>query len=99
MLTPNDGRLIVELVKNEGGQIIMVNQSSDIGENLKCAKVVHPGESKFKKGQLVAVMEYSLGGIYKDIKGFQQASPTELNKIENMVHVIAEADIVAYDSK
>lgn len=97
MLKPNTGRLIVELVKNEGGQIVLPTSSSDIGENLKCARVVDAGDSDFKKGQLVAVMEYSMAGIYKDIEKFQTVSPTELSKLENMVHIIAEEDIVGYD--
>jgi hypothetical protein len=99
MLIPNKGRVLVELVKEKEGDIILLNPSSSIGENAQCARIVHPGETSFTKGQLVAVSEYSLMGMYKDLKGFEEGVPrSELSKPENQLHLVAEADIIAYDA-
>ena len=98
MLIPTTGRIIVELVREPQGAIITLESSSSIGENLQCARIVHPGDSDFKKGQLVAVMEYSMAGIYKDLAAFERGvSRTDLGKKENQYHVVAREDIVAYD--
>jgi hypothetical protein len=101
MVKPNTGRIIVELLKQPDGQIILpTRENIKAGENAYIGKVVEPGESQFKKGQLVMFAEYSMVGFYKDIKGLGEGtvSMSEMTKPENMYHVIAEMDVMAYDA-
>lgn len=99
MTTPNEGRIIVELLKQEDGQIILpTRENVKAGENAFIGKVVHPGDSKLKKGQVVMFAEYSMVGFYKDIKALAdgKVSLTDATKAENMHYVIAKYDIMAY---
>lgn len=102
MLTPNKGRIIVELLRTgekEGEIYLPTRENVKAGENLLIGKVVHPGESELKKGTLVMFQEYSLSGVYKDVKELAEGKVgmTEASKTENQLHVIAELDIMAYE--
>lgn len=111
MLVPNDGRILVELIKNKntGSAIILpeTSQGADVGENLQLCKIVHPGlaytnfqgiemKPKFKEGQLVGVMQYSLTGIYHDPQAVAEgkATMTEMMKPENKKYIVAAFDVV-----
>lgn len=103
MIAPNNGRIIVELLKTgeKNGEIFLpTRENVKAGENLLIGKVIHPGDSDFKEGQYVMFQEYSMSGIYKDIKALVDGtvSMSETTKPENQYHVIASADIMAYDN-
>ena len=100
MLTPNTGRIIVELIKpgeKEGEIYLPDRENVKAGENLLIGKVIHKGESDFKEGQIVMFQEYSMSGVYKDVKALVDGtvSVSETMKPENQYHVIAVADIMA----
>lgn len=113
MLTPNTGRIIVELLRtgDKQGEIYLPQRENvKAGENLLIGKVIHPGETeprqfanqekpvpKFKEGQIVMFQEYSMSGVYKDIKALVDGtvSISETMRPENQYHVVAEADIMA----
>lgn len=102
MLVPNDGRIIVELIKGQEGQIVLPDRdASKIGENAQIGKVVHCGASKFKNDQLVVFSEYSAVGVHKDFKGFLagEVSLTDIitAKPEDMHFIIAEMDVMAFE--
>ena len=100
MVTPNKGRIIVELLKQEDGQIILpTRENIKAGENAQIGKIVHAGDSQFKKGQVVMFAEYSMVGFYKDIKSLAEGkvSMSQVNKPENMYYVVAGCDIMASD--
>jgi len=99
MIAPNKGRIIVELIKRNEGQIFLpTRQNVRAGENAYVGKVVHAGESQFKKDQLVLFADYSIVGFYHDpekiVSG--EVSDSEATKPENMHYIIAEDDIIAY---
>jgi hypothetical protein len=101
-MKPNTGRIIVELIRSgdkEGDLFLPTRENVKAGENLLVGKVIAPGDSSFKEGQLVMFQEYSMSGIYKDIQALVDGSVpvSETIKPENQYHVIATSDIVAYD--
>lgn len=103
MITPNTGRIIVELLRTgeKNGEIFLpTRENIKAGENLLIGKVINPGDSTFKEGQVVMFQEYSMSGVYKDIQAIVNGavSITETTKPENQYHVVAAMDVMAYDN-
>lgn len=104
MIKPNEGRIIVKLLRTgeKQGQIFIPNRENvKAGENLYLGHVIDGGLSKFKAGQLVMFMEYSMAGFYRDIKSLAEGSVSlsETGRPENMYFVVAESDVMAYDAE
>lgn len=121
MMIPNEGRIIVELVRKKGdeGGIILpetVDGTLKAGEDIWLGRVVHPGKPvalpslpgvdkdlsvrpEFKKGQLVAFMEYSMHGFYRDISALVdgKVSAADQANPENKYYIVPEADVMAYE--
>ena len=98
MLVPNIQRVIIkpiliDEIKSSG--LVLAGQLK-AGENLYYGEIIHPGTTKFKKGQGVFYSEYSAASLidYRAvIEGTKKFS--EVSK-EGLV-VVAEDDILAYD--
>lgn len=104
MLTPNKGRIIVELLRTgdkEGELYMPSRENMKAGENLLIGKVIHKGDSDFKLGQYVMFQEYSMSGVYKDIKALVEgkASISETLKPENQYHIVASEDVMGHDAE
>lgn len=101
MVKPNNGRIIVELLKQPDGQIILpTRENIKAGENAYIGRVVDPGDSDIEKGKLVMFAEYSMVGFYKDIEALAEGKVTmsEMAKPENQYHVVAACDVMAYQA-
>lgn len=102
MLVPNEGRVIVEFLKEKEkeGQIILPNrENATAGENLIPARIVNPGDSGLKKGTLIALGEYSIMGIYPDLKAIEAGtvSRSAIEDAKNQLHIVSKHDIIAYE--
>lgn len=101
MIVPNKGRLLVSKVKGEVFQdnnIVLPGQLKS-GENLFAGEVIDPGETKLHKGQLVWYSEFSCARIVdmgKVLRGEWKVD--EAIKADNLLYVVAEDDIMAYDN-
>ncbi len=96
MLKPNTGRVIIERLnisdKIKTSSVIVPGQLK-AGENLFIGKIVHAGDTSFKKGQIVYYSEYSTAALYefsKD-KTFVETLRTD------PLYVVAEDDIMALE--
>lgn len=101
MIVPNEGRVIVELIKEKQGQIFMPgSDNAKAGENLYIGRIVAPGTSVFKKGQIVMFMEYSMASFYKDYPRLEKESVlvSEQNDPANRWYVLAADDIMTYEA-
>lgn len=100
MIIPNEGRVVVELLRGEEGAIKLDRDSSKIGENAQLGKVIHPGETNYKEGQVVIFSEYSAVGFHNDVEGFLEGKvkvqDIALAEPEDMHFLLAEADIMGY---
>ena len=67
MIVPNSGRVIIkrlkisDQIKTSG---VLVPGQLKAGENLFIGEIVHPGDTKFKIGQVVYYSEYSAAALY-----------------------------------
>lgn len=104
-IIPNEGRIIVRIIRTGGGKVgkIYLPQRENVsaGENLYIGRVVHPGDSLFKKGQIVLFAEYSMFGFYYDLDTLARGEVTksEALDIEYHLHVVPTADVMAYDER
>jgi len=101
MLIPNTERIIVKRLKlPEASSAIILTESGRVtaGENLFYGEVVHPGTTKFKKGQRVYYSEFSaaqmfdLGGVFKG-----EESRTDAMHKDRALYVVPADDVLAYD--
>lgn len=100
MIVPNNERVIVKRFTNEDVKTsaILLPGQLKAGENLFVGKILHPGNTKFQKGQIVYYSEYSaskLVDLTKALKG--EETVTEAAKTE--LFVVAEDDIMAFDDE
>ena len=100
MIVPNTQRVLIKRVnRDEDKQTgILIPGQLKAGENLFYGEVIHPGDTKFKKGQHVYYSEYSaaslvdVGSYLAGKMGLGQA----MNE-KNIYYVVAEDDIMAYE--
>lgn len=101
MIVPNTQRVLIKPVTVEdvkiGGGIVIPGQQK-AGENLLYGEIIHPGDTRFKKGQFVYYSEYSAATII-DFPSLVSGAKTfaEITKEEGFV-IVAEDDIMAYDA-
>lgn len=101
MLKANIERIIVKPVEQQAlsqSNIIMPGQMKT-GENLLVGIVEEPGETKFKKGQIVYYSEYSASAVV-DLNGLFKGTMTfgEISKNTDIAYIVVAADdIMAYD--
>lgn len=101
-IAPNDERVIIRLVQitREMSPILMPGQLKS-GDALHCGEIIHPGNTKFKKSQIVYYSEYSaakLTNIGSVLRG-EQTMGEIMASSEKDVHVVAADDIMAYEEK
>lgn len=97
MIVPNIERVIIRPVvvdELKGSGIVLAGQLK-AGENLFYGEILHPGDTKFKKGQGVFYSEYSAANLL-DLRACASGERklSELQK-EGAV-VVAEDDIMAF---
>ena len=99
-IIPNIERVLIRLVEasREITPVLIPGQLK-AGENLHCGEIVHPGNTKFKKGQIVYYSEYSasalinFGSVLRGEQGLGEAISGE------KYYVVAADDIMAYEEK
>lgn len=102
MITPNVDRVLIKkitITEAQQGNIIVPGQVV-VGENLYAGEIVHPGTTKFKKGQLVYFSEYSASAI-TDIGTVVAGKETmsDVRQKGSQILVVAEDDIMAYEEE
>ena len=63
-IIPNTYRVLVKRVEVPQISHILTPGQLKAGENLLAGIIVHPGDSQFKKGQLVYYSEYSASAVF-----------------------------------
>lgn len=102
MIVPNTQRVLVKRVNREEDKRsgLIIPGQLKAGENLFYGEVVHPGDTKFKKGQHIYYSEYSaatlidVGSVFKNKITMGQA----INE-KNVYYIVAEDDIMAYEEE
>lgn len=98
-LIPNSGRIIVQLLKPKtlAGSLIIPRDNAKIGENLQMGEVIDGGDTMFKKGQLVTFAEFSMLGVYPNIRAVVngEVPASVYTSVSEQVHIIPADDVVA----
>lgn len=100
MIVPNTARVLLRKIKGEVFQdnnVVLPGQLKT-GENLFSGEVVHAGKTKLHTGQLVWFSEFSCARIVdmgKVLRGEWKVD--EAIKESNLLYVVAEDDIMAFD--
>ena len=68
------------------------------GENLHCGKIIHQGNTKFKKGQVVYYSEYSAAAML-NIGSVLRGEQTLGDALKDPIYVVAADDIMAYEKE
>lgn len=101
-LQPNDLRVLVKRVVSAAnpGKILMAGQLV-AGENLLVGTVVATAEgSKFRTGQIVYYSEYSAAAVMDMAKFFKgEYTLSQVYNVGNMMTVVPEDDIMAYETE
>lgn len=100
MLVPNTDRVLIKRIKISADTIkqqIILPGELKAGENLYLGEVVHPGSTKFTKGQKVYYSEYSAAAI-QDISAIERGEKKYM-KEEDAIFVVAQDDIMAYEEE
>lgn len=100
MIVPNTERVLIKRVNREEDKQsgLLIPGQLKAGENLFYGEIIHPGQTKFKKGQHVYYSEYSAASLI-DV-GSVLAGKLTLGQSMNEKHiyyVVAEDDIMAYE--
>lgn len=100
MIVPNKDRVLIRKVANEEAQSanILLPGQLKVGENLYAGEVIHAGESALRVGSLVFFSEFSAAGV-TDLGAVlrKEKQLSEVMNGENILYVVAEDDIMAYD--
>lgn len=100
MIVPNIQRVLIKRInreedKNSG---LIVPGQLKAGENLFYGEVIHPGTTKFKKGQHVYYSEYSAASLIDVGSVFaKKFTMGEAMAQKNIYYVVAEDDIMAME--
>jgi len=100
MLIPNTDRVLIKRIDISADKIkqnFILPGELKAGENLFLGEIVHPGDTKFKKGQKVYYSEYSTAAI-QDIGAIERGEKKYLSK-EDALFVVAQDDIMAYEEE
>lgn len=101
---PNDERVLVKLAQRDEkeikeGELILPSGNATVGDNtVRVCRIVHPGNSSFKEGQMVYAQEYSMMAVadYKQyLKG--EITLSKLFDLKNLMYSVSRFDIIAYD--
>ena len=103
MLKPNSGRVLVKPLFKEAtlnSQDTIESQIVKAGEDLFVGRIVEPGDSKFKVGQVVYYSEYSAAMVF-DMEKFVAGEQTleEALKDKNIFVVVACDDVMAFQEQ
>lgn len=99
MICPNTNRTLIKRVSNESvSNSIIVPGQLKAGENLFVGEIVHGGDTKFIKGQIVYYSEYSAAAI-TDMAAVMRKEKTlgQATSEKEVLYVVAEDDIMAYE--
>lgn len=98
-ISPNDERVIIRLIKTTSAMSAVLTPGQlKAGEALHTGQIVHPGDTKFKKDQIVYYSEYSaakLTNVGSVLRG-EQLLGTAMG--EGDYHVVAADDIMAFEN-
>lgn len=99
MIIPNTDRILVKRISADSieSNILLPGQVK-ASENLFVGKVVHGGDSKFKKDQLVYYSEFSAAQVL-DIGSVIRKERTmgEVTSDKDQLYIVAEDDVMAYE--
>lgn len=97
MVVPNTNRVIIKPIEIEelGSSGLVVAGQLKAGENLFYGEIVHPGDTKFEKGQGVFYSEYSSANLF-DVRPLIDGSKSFKEVREDGWVVVAEDDIMAF---
>lgn len=100
MLTPNAERVIIKRFSNDDVKTSGILQPGQLkaGENLFVGEVIHPGTTKFSKGQVVYYSEFSASKLV-DLSRALKKEETMTEAAKRELFVVAEDDIMAYESE
>ncbi len=97
MFIPNTYRVIIKPIQTReitSSGVILGGQLKS-GENLLYGEVVHPGDTKFEKGQKVFYSEYSAASLV-DARSLHDGSRTYTDVKDDNYVVVSQDDIMAY---
>jgi co-chaperonin GroES (HSP10) len=93
---PNSERVIIRLIQQARISPVLLPGQLKAGENLHCGEIIDPGETKFKKGQIVYYSEYSASQFYNLGSVFR--GEQTMGEVMNEAYFIVSADdIMAYE--
>ena len=99
-VVPNEERVILRLVQaTKAMSPVLMPGQLKAGEALHCGEIIHPGNTNFKKGQVVYYSEYSaaqLTNIGSALRGEQTLG--EIMR-KDSYYVVAADDIMAYEKE
>ena len=97
MICPKSHRVLISRISNEdvknANGIVLPGQLK-AGENLFVGNIVHPGDTKFTKDQIVYYSEYSASSVTDMSKVLTKEGTRAEAKT---YYVVAEDDIMAYE--
>jgi len=99
-IIPNTERVLIRLLQSiptENAPVLIPGQLK-AGENLLCGAIIHPGNTKFKKNQIVYYSEYSAATV-ANIGGVLRGELTMGEAIQEKLYVVAADDIMAYEEE
>ncbi len=96
-IIPNTERVLIKLLQSARSltPILMPGQLK-AGENLHCGEIFHPGDTKFKKGQIVYYSEYSAAAVM-NIGSVLRKEQSLGGAMKDRIYVVAADDIMAYE--
>jgi len=99
-IIPNIERVLIRLIEasREITPILLPGQLK-AGENLHCGEIVHPGNTKFKKGQIVYYSEYSASELINFGSVLRGEQELGVAMSGEKYYVVAADDIMAYEEK
>lgn len=98
-IVPNIERVIVRLLQTTSAMApIAVPGQLKAGEGLHTGEVVHPGNTKFKEGQVVYYSEYSAARL-SNVGSMLRGEQTLGKVMGEDFYVVAADDIMAYEGR
>lgn len=94
MIVPNTHRVIIKPIKiksTASGLVLGGDQGMKAGENLLFGEIIHPGDTKFVKGQKVFYSGYSASAI-TDVQKMNEG----ISALAEGLVIVAQDDIMAY---
>ena len=95
-IIPNTYRILVRRIEVPQVSHILTPGQLKAGENLLAGIVIHPGDSKFKKGQLVYYSEYSASAVF-DIGAVLRGEKEYGEVLQDKLYIVAKEDVMAFE--